>query len=123
MHGEQEIKEDPKNLTGLIGQFCTKVVPWYYHNNLTKKKYDAYWQVAGDIFLPVLWLKNTLVAFSEKGYDSKKWKLPPGWHTSKVIVSIISVEPNTSRWVLPVEQGEVTLSLNPGEAVSIKAIR
>ncbi|MBS1577120.1 MAG: hypothetical protein JST09_17620, partial [Bacteroidetes bacterium] len=91
MHGEQEIKEDPKNLTGLIGQFCTKVVPWYYHNNLTKKKYDAYRQVAGDIFLPVLWLKNTLVAFSEKGYDSKKWKLPPGWHTSKVIVSIISV--------------------------------
>ena len=121
MHGEQEIKDDPEKLTGLIKQFCSKVVPWYYHNNLAKKGDDAYWQQTGDIFLPALWLKNTIVAFSEKGYDSKKWKLPPGWNAKKVIVSIITVEPTVTSSTLAVDRGEITLSLKPGEAVSIKA--
>jgi hypothetical protein len=122
MHAEQEIKEDPQKLTGLIEQFCTKVVPWYYQNNLAKKNDDAYWQQSGDIFLPALWLKNTIVAFSEKGYDSKKWKLPSGWNAKKVIVSIISVEPKVTSRTLPVEHGEITLSLKPGEAVFIRSI-
>jgi hypothetical protein len=122
MHGEQQIKEDPEKLTGLIEQFSAKVVPWYYRNNLGKKKNDAYWQQSGDIFLPVLWLKNTIVAFSEKGYDSKKWKLPAGLNAKNIIVSIISVEPNAVSRTLPVENGEITLSLKPGEAVSINVI-
>lgn len=122
MHAEQQIKEDPEKLTGLIPQFCTSVVPWYYRNNLSGKNNDASWQQSGDIFLPALWLKNTLVAYSENGYELKKWKLPAEWSKAKgVKVSMISVDQQNPGSVLPVEQGEIKLTLKPGEAVVIKA--
>ena len=123
MHAEQKIMQDPEKLSGLIQQFCTSVVPWYYNNNLSKKENNSIWQMSGDIFLPVLWRENTIVAFSEKGYASKKWKLPRHWHkVQNVNVSVISVEPVHNSITLPVEQGVITLTLKPGEAVSITSV-
>ncbi len=122
MPAEQEIKQDPAQLTGLIRQFCTSAVPWYYNNNTSKKDNDAIWQTGEDIFLPALWRTGILVAYSEKGYLSKKWKLPADWDKVKsVTISAISVEPVNKQIVLPVVRGEITLTLRAGDAVTIQA--
>ena len=79
--------------------------------------------MSGDIFLPALWHKDNIVAFSANGYTSKKWKLPSAWDKiNNVKVSTISVEPIHDSIILPVEQGVITLALKPGEAVSITPV-
>ena len=119
MHAEGEIKEDPENLDGLLKQFCTEVIPWYYTNN-TKKQNDIVWPQHNDIFLPVLWLKETIVCYSEKGYENKKWKLPARWSNAKQL-SISSLSIHGKKFIknILVNEREITLSLKAGEAVVI----
>ncbi|MBS1917503.1 MAG: hypothetical protein JST87_14615 [Bacteroidetes bacterium] len=119
MPAEQQVKEDPENLNGMLKQFCTRVVPWYYNNN-TKKQKDIVWPQHDDIFLPALWLNKTIICYSNKGYENKKWKLPEHWKNVKqVTISSLSIHGKKFLKTIPVSEGYVTLSLQAGEAMVI----
>ncbi len=122
MHAEQEVKTDPENLSGLIKEFCTSVVPWYYANNTAVKKDKQIWELTGgNIFLPALWKANTIVAYSENGYSKRKWKLPSEWNSfKKVTATRLSVKKTVGRTVIPIVDGTITLKLEPGQAVIIQ---
>jgi len=124
MPAEQQVKDDPINLAGLVEQFCTNVVPWYYVNNIKKNAIDSPWQIGDDVFMPALWLPQTIVAYSEKGYTEKKWQLPAEWkNASSVTVSDITVHGLTNRHVVPVHKGVILLTLQAGEGAVIAAER
>jgi hypothetical protein len=122
MHAEEEIKADPVHLTGLTQQFCTKVVPWYYHNNPPAKADDlGSTSDEGDIFLPAAWRSSTWVACSGKGYTSKNWRLPQAWAgTSKVRVTQITPDGLKPLKVVPVKNGAISLGLKAHQVVAIE---
>lgn len=80
MHSEGEIAKDPENLSGLVKQFCLKVVPWYY-----KRNSDV--SMSGDIIIskelvicPILWKDKALAIYSEnKNINDKEIELPASW--------------------------------------------
>ena len=106
IHGEDIFKNNSKNLTGFLKEFCLNTLPWHYLNRLDRicfimdkdeKKVifsnDVETTVAdnnfilkssgktlvenGNVLLPALWLdKPELIAFSEKGFQNKSWQLP-----------------------------------------------
>jgi hypothetical protein len=121
MPAEQKVKEDPENIEGMLKQFCTEAVPWYYTNN-SKKQNDIVWPQHDDIFLPALWLKETIICYSEKGYSTKKWKLPSTWNSIKQ-VNIFSLSIHGKKFIktISVNDGEIEVSLQEGEAVVISA--
>jgi hypothetical protein len=123
MQAEQEIKKDPQNLSGLLEQFCLKVVPWYYENNETyphKGKHKI--REGNDTFVPALWCKKkTIIAYSENGYYNKKWELPPDWKKVKAVeVSEITLTGPKKIAELPVKNNSIILSLKKGQGVIIK---
>lgn len=106
IHGEQEIKNDPVQLKGMLEQFCMNTVPWYYMNRL-KRLYVVQFDNAkklvfengvvsamqngqytltrdgvllsdGDnICIPALWMPGpAMIAYSKTGYHKRKWQLP-----------------------------------------------
>ena len=85
MHAEGDIRNDPDFLNGLIGQFCLKVVPWYYANNSTREKAGNPINASETIFMPALWAERAVVAYSRKGASRADWKLPPGWDEVKQV--------------------------------------
>jgi hypothetical protein len=120
MRAEPEIKRDPVQLAGLLEQFCTRVVPWYYDNNTTAAKGPQRLRDGGDLFVPALWRRQMVVAYSPHGYTSKSWQLPPGWESvKKVVVSEISVEQPQRLREIDVRHGAVNLGLRPGQGVTI----
>lgn len=122
MRAEPEIRADPVNLTGLRRKFCLDVVPWYFTNNAPNPGMARTMREGDDICLPALWRKRTLVAYSGKGCAGKTWPLPSGWGgVRRVRVSEITLTgPNFLREI-PVEDGAITLRLEPDEAVAITA--
>lgn len=120
MRAEPEIKNDPKNLGGLLEPFCLQVVPWYYQNNTTAPKGQQPTREDDDLFMPALWKDQLIVAFSRKGYTEKAWSMPPGWErVSRVVVTPIDPIAPGKGEDREVTAGKLTLSLNPGQGVSI----
>jgi glycosyl hydrolase family 101 (putative endo-alpha-N-acetylgalactosaminidase) len=120
MQAEREIKVDPKNLDGLLGQFCTAVLPWYYDNNPAPKADEGLWSRGQDIFLPALWQPDTVVAYSTHGYGTRAWRLPDSWAGRPVSVSRLAVVP-TPVYEGPINGTDLKLGLSAGEAAVIKA--
>ena len=117
---EQDLKNHPENYELLINAFCTRFVPWYYNNNAAAKDNDKLWQKTGDIFLPVLWQPNTILAFSEMGYTSKKWELPAPWQKQKTVtVTTVSIDADKDVHTLSVVDGTIVLTLNANQGVVI----
>ncbi|MGC4039032.1 MAG: endo-alpha-N-acetylgalactosaminidase family protein [Chitinophagaceae bacterium] len=122
MHAEGEIRENPQQLDSLVKQFFTNVVPWYYENNPTKKTDDDLWQKSGDeIFMPALWLNKTIVAYSSNGYTKKEFKLPVEWNgIKKVKTYTVSAKRLAEPMNIPVNNGKIILTINPGEGIVIQ---
>jgi len=121
MRAEPEILRDPVNLTGLVAQFCERVVPWYYENNSTAAKGSQPVRDGDDGCVPALWRERTLVAFSRAG-SSKRWVLPPGWDgVHQAVVSAITVDGPRRLRTVPVTDGAITLELAAGQGVVITA--
>jgi hypothetical protein len=122
MMAEQEINRDPIHLPGLIEQFCTKVVPWYYRNNKQPKEAGFKPDNSnGNVFLPALWSPWTLVAYSKKGYVGKNLVLPKSWRGLELVeIEEITVDGLKSFDIVPVKTGALTLTLKPGQAVVIE---
>ncbi len=121
MRAEPEIAKDPVKLPGLVAQFCTRVVPWYYDNNTTAPKGSQPLRAGDDPCYPALWLERTLVAYSFKGYESKTWTLPPGWEgVQKVVVSEIRPEGLKTLSEVEVKDGKIAISLAKEQGVLIQ---
>jgi hypothetical protein len=118
MRAEPEIKRDAERLTGLLEQFCTRVVPWYYSNNSTAPKGRQKTRDGADLFFPALWREKTVVAYSPHGYQAKTWQLPPGWEDVKnVDVCEITLAGPKKLHNVAVRDGTITLGLAAGQGV------
>lgn len=106
-----------------LGEFCLKVLPWYYKNTPGGAA-DAKPMVDGtDICMPALWCKEpTLIAYSKEGYASKTWPLPPGWQGVKAVSLFrITCEGPEPLGQAQAVDGRVTLRVGPNEALKITA--
>jgi len=122
MRAEPEILRDPQSLSGLLEQFCERVVPWYYKNNTTAAKGKQAMRDGDDLCVPALWRKQALVAYSRKGDAQKEWTLPPGWEgVSRVVVSELTLDGPKRLRQATVDNGAFKLSLAPRQGVMISA--
>jgi hypothetical protein len=129
MRAESEIRTDPKRLPGLLEQFCLKAAPEIWANSWRAAHDDHPPEPAdrqrvvqgGDCCLPLVWkTQPTLLAYSSGGYERKMWKVPADWMPVKTVklttVTVDSLSPTGSA---DVKDGEITLTLAPGQAVMI----
>jgi hypothetical protein len=129
MRAESEIDRDPKNLSGLLEQFCLKAAPEIWANswreangNRPPETAERLRVVQGeDCCLPLVWKKEpTLLAYSRNGYASKTWKLPADWAPVKIVrLANVTVESVTDSGTAEVNDGALTLTLAVGQAIVI----
>ena len=146
MHGEEIWKEDKDNMPGFLGMFCRTTLPWYYLGRFQRVKFenDALFYSDGviarnesgkriirkgefvlreddDLFVPALWNKREMIAYSKSGYAAKSWQLPDDWRKVKAVdlyrITLEGCVPLKKR--VPVSDGKLLLSLAKEEAVSI----
>ena len=122
MRAEPQIQKDPVMLSGLIGQFCSSVVPWYYSNNTNAPKGAQTLRDGNGSCYPALWKDLTLVAYSVKGCKSKTWQLPPDWKTvEEAVVSEITTEGLKEIRTSRITDGSIILDMEPGQGLAIEA--
>jgi len=129
MKAESEIGTDPHRLPGLLEQFCLKAAPEIWANAWREANHDhppqsADWQrvlQGNDSCLPLVWnTKPTLLAYSRGGYERKTWKLPVDWMRVRTVqITNVTVDSVTSAGTAEVKDGEVALTMKPGQAVVI----
>ena len=148
MHGEDIFKNEPEYLSGFLKEFCLTTLPWYYLNQLDRicfimdkdvKKVvfsnDVETTVDcnifilkssgktliddGDVLLPALWLDRPgLIAFSEKGFQNKTWKLPDEFEVYKEFEMFeITSEGNNFIQKSINKNGKLNFSLHPGQGI------
>jgi hypothetical protein len=146
MHGEDVYNKDIDSLPGFLGQFCRNTLPWYYLSRLERLAliHDTLFYSGGvqaaregghsiirkgpfilrdndDLFVPALWSKQEIIAYSQSGYSGRSWVMPADWRgIHKVDVYRITLK---GRELIekckPVTDGRLVLSLWKEEAVSI----
>ena len=98
-----------------------QVVDW---PNKTYKKNGVLVREGNDVFVPAVWLKKEIIAYSEKGYTEKKWTLPSGWEKVKAVdVCTLNEEGLGAKKRVDVVNGQVTLSMGANQLLSIKPAR
>ena len=147
MHGEEIYNEDNKTLPGFLGMFCRTTLPWYYLSRLDRihlgngaleysdgvvarveegkrviRKGDFVLREDDDLFVPALWNeRREIIAYSRSGYRSKAWRLPSEW-SDVPACDLYSIGLDGCTLVeeaVPVQDGHLTLTLSPDEAISI----
>lgn len=129
MRAEPEVKRDPRGLAGLQEIFCTRAAPWLWSHRLArdaggKVSAVAVWNPVrpdGDICCPLPWRPGlALLFYSKTGHAGKTWELPPAWLEAKQ-ARLRKIAPDGSAMAdvgdLQIQDGKLTLSLNPGEAI------
>jgi len=126
--------------------FCRTTLPWYYLSRLERVKFengslfysdgvvarnesgrhiirkgDFVLRENDDLFVPALWHKQEIIAYSKLGYASKSCQLPDDWKKVKdVDVYRITLEGCVPlNKGVPVSDNKLVLSLERDEAVSI----
>ena len=125
MQCEQEIMRDPDSLSGLIEQVATRLVPWYIERNTPKSEIPSWYTNTDSLVVaPVQWQAATLIAYSpstplvqtlELG-DSAfgKWK--------KMEVAELGLNGRVAQDTLAIDNGNVTLQLDPGSVWVLRGI-
>jgi hypothetical protein len=131
MRAEAEIRTEPKKLPGLLDQFCLKAAPEIWanacreaHGGRPPETTERQRLVQeDDCCIPLVWKKEpTLLAYSHNGYTSKTWNLPADWTRVKnVRCANVTVESITDAGMAEVNDGTLTLTLKPGQAIAITA--
>jgi hypothetical protein len=148
MQGEGTIRRDPVNLTGFLDEFAKTTLAWHYLNRLERisdadgvvtfsggvtsrnvggklliEEGDVTLRDGDDLFVPALWQERhrEIVAYSGAGYAARTWRLPGGWERVRAVdIYRIGLDGLTRiAREHPVRDGELTLSLPAGAAVSI----
>ena len=74
-----------------------------------------------NLFVPALWRKREIIAYSKTGYQDKSWELPAEWSKVKKVdlyrITLAGCVPAESG--VPVMNSRLVLSLGADEAVSI----
>lgn len=146
MHGEEIWQKDKENMPGFLGMFCRTTLPWYYLSRLERQKFEneALYYSDGvvarieenrqmirkgefilreddNLFVPALWNKKEIIAYSRQGFENKKWQLPEDWRE----VQSVDLYRITLDGCLPLKKGtpvtdaKLVLSLGRDEGVSI----
>ena len=146
MHGEEIYNKDKENLPGFLGMFCRTTLPWYYLGRLERVKFESQTLRYSDgviarteagkniirkgdfvlrendnLFVPALWHKKEIIAYSKTGYEDKTWRLPDEWSNTKS-VDLYRITLEGCRLLKPrvaVIDSKVVLSLGEEEALSI----
>jgi hypothetical protein len=131
MRAESEIRTDPQKLPGLLEQFCLKAAPEIWANawraangNHAPAAADLQRVLQGnDCCIPLVWnRKPTLLAYSGSGYQRKTWKVPADWVGVKTVqLTNVTVDAVTPAGTAEVKDGQVALTLTPGQAVVISS--
>lgn len=146
MHGETLWLAEGSSMPGFLGSFCRTALPWYYLSRLDRQKLennslfysdgvvarnesgkriirkgDFVLREDDDLFVPALWHKQEIFAYSKLGYTSKSWQLPDDWGKVKNVdlyrITLDGCAPLQKR--VPVSDGKLLFSLEKDEAVSI----
>ncbi|MFT3704517.1 MAG: endo-alpha-N-acetylgalactosaminidase family protein [Agriterribacter sp.] len=149
IHGEDLFQKSISDPPGFLGQFCRNTLMWYYLSRLERlalvndtlfysdgvkaakenghniiRKGNFLFRDNNDLLVPALWKnEKTIIAYSEEGYQNKKWLLPSDWQTvKKVDVYVITAAGDSLlQRNLPVENNSIMLSVKAGMAVVVKA--
>lgn len=74
----------------------------------------------GDVFIPASWLENSIIAYSENGYESRTWTIPEGVDLSgKVNAWTITHEGRVNCKEYRVKGHTIEISLEPDEMILI----
>jgi lysophospholipase L1-like esterase len=146
MHGEEIWQRDKERMPGFQGMFCRTTLPWYYLSRLERLKFEngalsysdgvvARTEMGkriirkgefvlrenDDLFVPALWHKQEIIAYSGSGYENKSWRLPDDWKdVRRVDLYKITLEACVPlQQGVPVTDGKLVLSLKSGESISI----
>lgn len=120
MKAEPEIMADPVGLTGLLEQFCTRVVPWHYGNNPAHPEHTPVTRRDDEICMPALWADRLVLVWSREGCRAKEWVLPRGWEgVASATAYAIGVEDPRPVADVPLRDLRVGLSLGPGQGVAL----
>jgi hypothetical protein len=130
MHAEVEIGTDPNRLPGLLEQFCLKAAPEIWANAYRAANHDQPLPAIelqravqrNDCCVPLVWKpKPTLLAHSRGGSQRKAWKLPKDWTGVKSArLTTVTVDRLTPAGTAEMSEGELVLTLAPGQAVMIE---
>lgn len=132
-----------------INQFCEKTVPCFYlnqfdrellsgeGNNKTVKfsdgvetaiqnklltKNGVVLRENGNLFIPISWKDNTILAYSESGYTNREWTFPDDWTSDASAVDIYNITKEGLQKLeeeCDIKRGNITLSLEANQAVII----
>jgi hypothetical protein len=146
MHGEEIYQQDKERLPGFLGMFCRTTLPWYYLSRLERKTFekgvltysggvaalaedgvnlirkgDFILRENDHLFVPALWQKKEIIAYSRAGYENKSWQMPEEWsRTTSVDLYRITADGSALlKSHVPVTGSKLVLSLGPDEAISI----
>jgi hypothetical protein len=146
MHGEEIYIRDKEQLPGFLGMFCRTTLPWYYLSRLERvrfennaldysdgviarseagtniiRKGEFVLRANDNLFVPALWQKKEIIAYSRDGYVNKLWRMPDEWKdVPEVDVYRITLQGATPLKRNVVVAGkELVLSLGKEESVSI----
>lgn len=146
MHGEEIWQRDKDNMPGFLGMFCRTTLPWYYLSRLERKKFenDALFYSDGvvarteggkriirqgdfvlreddHLFVPALWHRKEIIAYSRSGYTNKSWQMPDDWRKVKRVDLYRITQDGCMplRRGVPVTDDQVTLSLEKEASISI----
>lgn len=101
---EGKINADPVHLSGVVKEFATRTLPWYFLNRKLRTSFDgntarftdtitstydgkyvirsgeSFLQDGDDVFIPALWKNHReVIAYSAAGYKNRAWHLPDTW--------------------------------------------
>ncbi len=113
MQSENEIKNDPDKLSGLLEQFCLKLVPWYYKRNSDVSKGGTVIISEDEVICPILWKDKALVAFNRTAeIREKKILLPTTWvGVNEVQLFELTIDGLIPKSVVKVTNGVIYLSI------------
>lgn len=146
MHGEEIWQKDKEQMPGFLGMFCRTTLPWYYLSRWERTRFedgaltysggvvarteagrnlirrgDFILRENDNLFVPALWQKREIIAYSRTGYQDRSWRLPAEWRDVRK-ADLYRVTPGGCTLLKPrvaVNHGTLVLSLGPDEAMSI----
>ncbi len=146
MHGEEIWQRDKDNMPGFLGMFCRTTLPWYYLGRLERVKFandtlfygegviarteagkriirqgDFVLREDDDLFVPALWHRKEIIAYSRSGYGNKVWQMPEDWRKVKRVdlYQITREGCVPLQASVPVTAGKLTLALENETSVAI----
>ncbi len=127
MEQAREFHGDPASpeYAAYLGEFCLKVLPWYYRNHPRGGDDPGKMIDGGDICMPALWCEQpTLIAYSRDGCRGRTWTLPADWrNVDSLSIARLTFEgpvPLDGIEAVPVREGRFALDIERDTALRLQ---